>query len=93
MPVALAYPIGGHWHICILLLFVIGFNPYNVYALLYGAPEYGENSICTYLGRGLRTDHHIHVPFCYELILYPVLFMCEFYDLFSSWSFFGYFVY
>ena len=37
VPVALASLIEGNWCICILLLFVIDFNPYNVYALLYGA--------------------------------------------------------
>ena len=50
MPVALASLIEGNWCICILLLYVIVFNPYNFYALLYGAPEYGYISICQYLG-------------------------------------------
>ena len=32
--IALSYEIEGHWCICILGLFVIGFNPSNVYPLL-----------------------------------------------------------
>ena len=48
--VALASLIEGHWCIDILLLFVIVFNPYNVYSLLYGAPTYGDISISPYLG-------------------------------------------
>ena len=50
LPVAPDSLIEGHWRICILLLFVIEFNPSNVYALLYGAPEYCEIYICPYLG-------------------------------------------
>ena len=46
----LASLIEGHWLIFILILFVIGFNPYNVYALLYGTPTYGEIYIFTHLG-------------------------------------------
>ena len=33
-----------------LLLFVIGFNTSNIYALLYDAPTCGDSSICPYLG-------------------------------------------
>ena len=50
MCIVVASLIEVHWRICILLLFVIGFNPYNVYALLYVTQTYGEIYICTYLG-------------------------------------------
>ena len=42
MPIAIAYPIEGHWQILILILLVIEFNPYNVCALFYNALAYGE---------------------------------------------------
>ena len=47
MPVALASLIEVHWHIFILLWYVIGFNPSNVYTLLYGAPTYDDIYICS----------------------------------------------
>ena len=49
MPIALASLIEGHWRTDILLLLVVGFNPYNVYALLHCVLTYGEISISTYL--------------------------------------------
>ena len=54
MSVALVSLFEGHWRTYILLLLFIGFNPSNVYALLYGAPEYGDISIITYLGYWIR---------------------------------------
>ena len=50
MSIALASLIEGNWRIFILLLFVIGFNPYNIYTIFYYAPMHGDISICTYLG-------------------------------------------
>ena len=29
---------------------MIGFNPYNIYVILYGTPTYVDSSICPYLG-------------------------------------------
>ena len=46
MHVALVSLIVGHWWIYIFF-FVIGFNPYNFYALLYGTPIYFDISICS----------------------------------------------
>ena len=45
LPIVLTYLIEGHGCTYILLLFVIGFNPSNVYALLYGDPTYDGISI------------------------------------------------
>ena len=42
MPVSFTFLIEGHWRIIISLLFVIVFNPYTVYALLYSALAYGD---------------------------------------------------
>ena len=50
MPFLLASLIEGYWCIWILLLFVIGFNPSNVYLIFYGTMTYGDISICSYLG-------------------------------------------
>ena len=46
---SLTYIIEGHYRICIMLLFMIGFNACNVYALLYCALAYGGIYICIYL--------------------------------------------
>ena len=37
----------------ILILFVVGFNPSNVYALFNGTPAYGNSSIFPYQGWAL----------------------------------------
>ena len=54
LPVVLASLIEGHCRTYILLLFVIGFNPSNIYVLLYSAPTYGDISTCRYLGYWIR---------------------------------------
>ena len=54
MTIAPASLIEGHWCTYILLLFVIGFDPSKVYALLYGTLMYGDISICLYLGYRIR---------------------------------------
>ena len=54
LPVELASLVEGHWRTCILLLSVVGFNPSNFYALLYGAPTYGDVSISLYSGYRIR---------------------------------------
>ena len=38
----------------ILLLLVIGFNPYNIYSLLYRDPTYGDSYFFPYLGYLIR---------------------------------------
>ena len=50
MSIALASLIEGHWRTFNLWLFVIGFNPYNFYMLLYIAPAYCNISIFPHLG-------------------------------------------
>ena len=45
IPVSLTSLIEGHWCIFILLLFGIGFNLSNVYAILCVPPTYGYISI------------------------------------------------
>ena len=80
---ALSYLLEGSWCIFILLLFVIGFNPYHVYALLYSIPTYGDISICSYLGCWIGSNVSILTFFeffNYALILYPIFYMSEFYD-------------
>ena len=54
MRIALASLTEGTGAISISLLFVIGFNPSNIYWLLCGAPMYGESSICPQLGYWIR---------------------------------------
>ena len=49
MPVAIASLIEFHLRTYILLLFMIRLNTYNVYALLYGALNYGDLYIYPYL--------------------------------------------
>ena len=51
MYISLASLIEGHWRIFMisLLLFMIVFNPFNVDALLYGAPIYSDIYICPHL--------------------------------------------
>ena len=46
----IAYLIEGYQSTIYFLLFVIGFNPCNIYALFYGAPVYGNISISPELG-------------------------------------------
>ena len=78
MIVALASIIEGHWRIGILLLFMIGFNPYNFYAFFYGAPVYGDISVFPYLGSLIGAYVRLLVVVCsfYTLIIYPVFYMC-----------------
>ena len=88
MSVAFSSLIESHWRIFIILSFVIGFNPYNVYVVLYSALTYGDTAICPYLGYwiGAHVQFLIFFEFFYVLILYPVFYIwvvCEF--LFSSW--------
>ena len=80
---AFASIIEGHWRIWILLSLVIGFNPYNLYELFYGALIYGVISICTYLGYWigyfygssciyiLFNSHFYHI-----LVISHVLYIC-----------------
>ena len=48
LTVALASLIEGPWRTDILILLVIGSNPYNDYAIFYGAPMYGDIFISPY---------------------------------------------
>ena len=57
--VAFAYLIGGHCLNYISFLFVIYFNPSNLFALLYSALTYVEISICPYLGYRIRAYVHL----------------------------------
>ena len=78
--IALASIIEGHWRTDILLSLVIGFNPSNVYALLHGAPTYGDVYISQYLGcriKEFRTAPHPYLCICCALILYTMLYMCS----------------
>ena len=61
MPVALASLIEGHWRIFILLLFMIEFNPSNIYALFYGALTYSDIPIFPQLGYCIRAYIGIHI--------------------------------
>ena len=54
--------------IAILLLFVIGFNPSNIYAILCSAPAYAGSSILPYMGYWIKA-------FIRLLILVRVFFM------------------
>ena len=76
--VALASLIEGHWRTYILLLFLIGFNPSNVYALFYGSLCMVEFhlSLLELSDKGLRTAPRTYSPFYHSSILYPVLYMC-----------------
>ena len=51
----LAHLIEGYQHTSYLLLFVIGFNPFNIYALLHIALAYGNSYVCPQLGYWIRT--------------------------------------
>ena len=90
MRISLASLVEGHWRIFILWLFVIGFNPYNFYALLYGAPTYCDISICPYLVYWIR----VYVRFLVLILflkrtntLSCILYVCGLIFLFSSWLF------
>ena len=94
MYIALASLIDGYWSIYIILssLSVIGFNPSNVDALLYGIPIYSD--ICIIftpglLDRVLRTVPHIFLLFCCALIVYLVFNMCEVYSSCFEVEYFG----
>ena len=85
-------------HICILFLFIIVFNPYNFYALLYDVPILGEIPIFFIpwlLGRGLHTAPHIYSVFLLctntlPCILYVcILQICVFRLVFLSIRFFS----
>ena len=67
MPGEMASLIEVHWRIFILLLFVILFNPYNVYALLYCAPTYGGIYIFPHLVYWTRAlyGYYYFVVFAY----------------------------
>ena len=49
----------------ILLLFMIGFNPSTIYALLHGTHTYGNSSICQYLGYWIRDFVSILIFVCF----------------------------
>ena len=85
MPVALASLIEGNWRTLFVLLFVRGFNPYNVYALVYGTLTCGEISIIPYLVNRIRAYVRLLIlilVFYYALIIYPVFYKCAVYDFF-----------
>ena len=56
--------IEGYRRSSYLLVFMIGLNPYTIYAILYGAPTYGESSIFPYLGDWIWEFIWILVFFC-----------------------------
>ena len=88
--IALASLIECHWINCIWLLFVIGFNPFNVYALLYGAPAYCNFSISPYLGYRIRGFVRLLILICIFLRIHnfsPIIYMCGLRFLFSIWLF------
>ena len=64
MPVALASLIEGNWRTLFVLLFVRGFNPYNVYALVYGTLTCGEISIIPYLVYWIKDNVRIFILIC-----------------------------
>ena len=59
----------------------MGFNPYNVDTILYGAPIYSDIYICPHLGYwiGAYIKLLTFVWFFCALIIYPVFCMCEVY--------------
>ena len=63
--IELASLIEGHWRAYFFWLFVIRFNPANVYAFLYGAPPYCEVSISSYLGYQLRSYARLLIIICF----------------------------
>ena len=65
LPVALASLIEVNWCTYIPLLFVIGFNTSNVYAILYGALTYGDISICPYLGNQIKSYIRLLILICF----------------------------
>ena len=86
--ISLASIIEGHWRVYILWLLVIGFNPYNVYALLYGAPAYCDVSISPYLGYWIRAYIRLLILICFFLRnnnLSRILYLCGLQFLFSIW--------
>ena len=65
MTVAITPLIEVYWRICILLLFMIGVNPYNNYALLYVAPTYFDIYIFPYLGYWIEASILLLVFICF----------------------------
>ena len=77
----------------IWLLFVILFNPYNIYAPFYSAPSYGNISICPYPGSwiGNLVRHLICIFFFCSVLLSYVLAIYSVYSFyFLVGSFFNY---
>ena len=60
LPVALVSLIEGHWR-----MFVIGFNPYNVYELFYSNLVYCDVSISLYLGYRIRLYARLLIIVCF----------------------------
>ena len=88
--IALDSLIKGHWCICIFGLFVIGFNPSNVYALLYGGPTYCDVSISPYLGYWVIAYVQLLMLISFLLrtnTLSRIPYMCGLRFLFSIWLF------
>ena len=57
--------------LAILLLFVIGFNPYNIHAILHGAPVYGNISIYPYIGYLIRSFVRLLIFVCIFVAMIP----------------------
>ena len=90
MRIALAYRIEGCWIMCTLLLFIIGFNPSNVYALLYSFLTYDKSTIFSTLGLldiCISTALHICLECLRINTLSCIVYVCSLRFLFSSWLF------
>ena len=53
--------IEGYWRIFILLLFMIEFNPSDIYALFYVALKYSDTPIFPHLGYCIRSYTRLHI--------------------------------
>ena len=90
LPVALAPLIEIHCHTYILLLFIIGFNPYTFYFLFYDTPKYVDISICPYLFNRIWAYVWLLIFIRFFLptdILCYIIYVCGLLFLFSSWLF------
>ena len=87
----IAYLIEGKWSICILLLFVIWFNPSKFLCALVQSPDVWRQfhlSIPGLFHRVLLTYPHIHLFLCYALIFYYIFYMCAVYGFYFQVSYF-----
>ena len=69
---------------------MIGFNPSNIYALLYGASTYGDSSIFTDLGNWIGAFVQILVFFNFysALVISILLYSYVFFDLHFIYGYF-----